>query len=260
MQVYIEFAVLENFCMDFTLLYAAKTAVKNGAGWGRTAVAAAVGACFAVVFPLIPLNACLAVSLKIVSGLIICLIGCKFGSFRGYLKYTAVFLVFSALLAGALIGVFSLAGISYSAGNGYILSSVPVGIPLFGATLVLIGARVLKNKFSKAGRTEVECSVYLGDFKATCKGFFDSGNKVYARGVPVSVIPAACAEKLTDVSRINDSIKIHTVAGSRSMKIFTADRIEIYIGEKTLVRRGVKLGISPSRVDCAVLHPDLMEE
>ncbi|MDE7330458.1 MAG: sigma-E processing peptidase SpoIIGA, partial [Clostridia bacterium] len=53
MQVYIELAVLENFCMDFTLLYSAKLASKNSAHILRIALGSALGACFAVVFPLL---------------------------------------------------------------------------------------------------------------------------------------------------------------------------------------------------------------
>jgi len=74
MQVYVELALLENFCMDFTLLYAAKSVVKNRASKKRLAVAAALGACFAVVFPLFNLPPVWSAAIKIVSGLLICLI------------------------------------------------------------------------------------------------------------------------------------------------------------------------------------------
>lgn len=43
MQVYVELAVIENFCMDFTLLYSAKIAVKNPARVRRVALGAALG-------------------------------------------------------------------------------------------------------------------------------------------------------------------------------------------------------------------------
>ena len=100
---------------------------------------------------------------------------------------------------------------------------------------------------------------FVGDASAEVKGFFDSGNKVYCRGAPVSIIPKEVAQKIVDETRIKDGVKIHTVAGSKIIKIFTADKIEIDFGEKKNHYNGVKIGISPQRITTAVLHPDLLE-
>ena len=227
MQVYIELAVLENFCMDFTLLYSAKAVSKNTASYKRIALGAVLGAAFAVVFPLIKMHAVLAIAVKILSGLLICLVSGKFKSVKGYIKFSGAFLIFTALLGGALIGIFSLAGIAYSADGGYLLSSVPIGIPMFGALIIIIGAKKLASRLKKSSKEVVTVRVYAGEECAEVKGFFDSGNKVYCKGAPVSIIPKEIAEKIVDESRIKDGVKIHTVAGSKIIKIFTADKIEI---------------------------------
>ncbi|MBD5631879.1 MAG: hypothetical protein HDP34_01430 [Clostridia bacterium] len=260
MQVYVELAILENFCMDFTLLYAAKVAAKNAASVFRIFLGACLGACFAVVFPLFKLGVVWSVVLKILSGLVICVIAGKFKSFKAYLKFAGAFVGFTALLGGALIGVFSLVGISYISGEGYLLSSVPIGIPLFGALLIIIGARKLAARLKKNHKNEVICRIYAGQSQVELHGFFDSGNKVYCRGAPVSVIPKAAAEKLLTEARITGGVKIHTVAGSKIIDVFTADKIEINFGEKTDTFKGVKIGVSPQKIDCAVLHPDLLED
>lgn len=260
MQVYVELALLENFCMDFTLLYCAKLASKNTAGRKRVAVASALGACFAAAFPLFGLKSFWAAAVKILSGLVICLLAGKFRSVKDYLKFTAVFMAFSAALAGALIGIFSLAGIAYAEGGGYILSSVPVGIPLFGALCLVGVARALKNKFAKRGKTEVGCRIYLGDKSVSLPAFYDSGNKVFFCGEPVSVIPEASAKKLISTEGIKQGVKIHTVAGSKVMKVFPADKIEVDDGQKISTFYGVKIGVSIAEINCAVLHPDLSED
>lgn len=259
MQVYIELAVLENFCMDFTLLYSAKAVSKNTASYKRIALGAALGAAFAVVFPLIKMHAALAVVVKILSGLLVCLVSGKYKNAKGYIKFTGAFLIFTALLGGALIGVFSLAGIAYSADGGYILSSVPIGIPMFGALIIIILAKKLSKRFSKSGKAEVTCRIFAGGNQVSVKGFFDSGNKVYSKGVPVSVIPKYAAEKLLIETRINENVKIHTVAGSKIIRVFTADKIEIDDGEKINTVNGVKIGVSPQTINRAVLHCDLLE-
>ncbi len=260
MQVYVELALLENFCMDFTLLYCAKLTCGNPASVWRVAAASVFGACFAVVFPLFGLSGVWSVLVKIISGLIICLAGGKFRGFKAYLKLTALFLVFTFVLGGALIAVFSLAGLDYSAGEGYMLSSVPIGIPMFGAFILVILARKLALKLKKTDKSTVNCKIYSGEKYVELSGFYDSGNKVYHSGQPVSVIPLISALKIIDESRIKDEVKIHTVAGSKKIKVFTADKIEIYSGEKVNVVKGVKIGISPRTAGTAVLHPDLMED
>lgn len=259
MEVYVELAIAENFCMDFTLLYAAKLAARNRAGWKRIAVAAALGACFAVLLPLVRIGAVWAVCLKLLSGLFICLIAGRFRNAVAYAKFAGTFFAFTALLGGALIGVFSLAGIDYSAGEGYLFSSVPVGIPLFGGLLLILAARKIAARLKKTDRTQVTCRIATDRGEVRLNGFFDSGNKVYLHGEPVSILPSEAAEKLTDVGRIIGGVKIHTVTGSRTIKVFTADLTIDRDGKITEFKR-VKWGVSPSHIDCVVLHPDLSEE
>lgn len=260
MQVYIELAVLENFCMDFTLLYAAKAAVKNPSPFWRILIAAVLGAAFAVTFPLLNLGAVWAVAVKVLSGFLICLAAGKFKGIKSYLKFSFAFLAFTALLGGALIGIFSLVGLDFAAGQGFILSKIPIGIPLFGALLLIIGAKKLASRLKKSSKEVVTVRLYAGGGYAEIKGFFDSGNKVYLHGAPVSIIPKDAAAKIVDESRIKDGVKIHTVAGSKIIKIFTADKVEIDFGEKKNNYKGVKIGISPQRISRAVLHPDLLED
>ncbi len=259
MQVYVELALLENFCMDFTLLYCAKLVAKNRAHILRLVVASVLGACFAVVFPLFKLNAALSVIIKIFSGLIICLLAGKFRTFKAYLKLTALFLIFTFVLGGALIAIFSLAGISYEADSGYILSSVPIGIPLFLALILIIIARKIALKFKKTDISEVACTIVKGEREVSLNGFFDSGNKVYYLGQPVCVIPLTAAQKIIDETCIESCVKIHTVAESKKLKVFTADKLEITRGEDKKIHTGVKIAITPLS-DRAILHPDFLEE
>lgn len=260
MQVWVELALIENFCMDFVLLFCAKLVSKNPAHLARVAFGSAFGACFAVAFPLFNLSGMWAVVVKIISGLIICLISGKFKSFKAYLKLSALFTAFTFVLGGALIAVFSLTGLDYSPASGYILSSVPIGIPLFFGLLLIIFARKLSARLKKTQRQEVNCRIWLNGESVEINGFFDSGNKVKKGGVPVSVIPLATAVKIIDITRIKDEVKIHTVAGSKKLKVFTADKIEIHEGENVNTLNKVLIGISPHTSGVAVLHPDLLED
>lgn len=260
MEVYVELAIAENFCMDYTLLYCAKLASKNLAGFKRIAVGASLGAAFAVILPLFNIPLWASIILKIVSGVLLCLVSGKFKNFKGFLKFTLIFLGFTFLLGGALIGIFSLAGIKYQSGGGFILSSVPIGIPLFGALVLIIVARKIAKKLAKGARVNVGCKIFSGGESVEIAGFFDSGNRVYHLGCPVSVIPESAAKKIVDVERIKEGVKIHTVAGSKKIKVFTADKIEISKEGGLRVLKNVKIGISGAETSVAVLHSDLLEE
>ncbi|MGN0814376.1 MAG: sigma-E processing peptidase SpoIIGA [Candidatus Coproplasma sp.] len=260
MTVYIELSLAENFCMDFCLLFAAKAVTKNPAGYFRVALASALGACFAVAFPLFNLNGALAITVKIAAGAALCAVAGRFSRVSGYLKFTAVFFVITFLTGGALLGIFSLADISYVQGGGMIISSVPVGIPVFCALALALAARSLAKKYSRPHtKTCVICRISVGQSCVSAPAFYDSGNRVFYRGSPVSVIPQSVAKKLTDISRIKTFTEIHTVAGSKKIAVFTADKIEIDDGKVTKTFTGAKLGVSPDRISRAVLHPDLAE-
>ena len=245
--------------MDFTMLFCAKVASRNSAHILRLVLASVFGACFAVVFPLFNLGGALSAILKIFSGLIICAVAGKFVSLKAYIKLTAIFFAFTALLGGLLVGIFSLTGISYLKDTGYILSSVPVGIPLFCALMLIVFAKKLASKLKRTDKTEVSCTVYHGEKEVSLAGFFDSGNSVYHMGQPVCVIPLDKAKKIIDDKRIESYVKIHTVAESKKLKVFTADKLEIRKGEKVKVFKGVKIAVT-EYADRAILHPDYMEE
>lgn len=259
MKVYAEYAIVENFCMDFSLLVAAKAASKNPAKYGRISAAAILGACFAVVYPLFGLSGAAGIAVKIASGGAMCAVAGKFASVKGYVKFTAFFTALTFLLGGALIAVFSLAGVSYESGGGYVLSSVPVGIPLFAALMLAFAVIKLKRKVVANRSVAAYCKIYFKDKSAVCSAFYDSGNKVYADGAPVSIVPAYIAKKLTDQTCINTFVDIHTVAGKSKIPVFTAEKIEIDDGKSKITRQNVALGISPRHIYKMVLHSDLSE-
>lgn len=259
MQVYVEYALVENFCMDFCLLVAAKAASKNPAKYGRIAAASVLGACFAVAYPLFGISGAAGIAVKIASGGAMCAVAGKFQSFKGYLKFTALFTAATFLLGGALIALFSLAGVSYKQGGGYVLSSVPVGIPLFAALVLALVIIRVRRKFVGNKNVCAYCKIYFKDKSAVCSAFYDSGNKVYLSGAPVSIVPKYIAGKLTDGEGIKTFAEIHTVAGKSKIPVFTAEKIEIDDGKSKITRHNVALGISPRHINKIVLHPDLSE-
>lgn len=260
MEVYVEYALAENFCMDFCLLYAAKRAAKSRASLGRAAAGSALGACFAVFFPLMGLSGAAAVAVKAAAGIALCAAACLPCGIRPFAKFCAAFFALAFVLGGGLLALFSLADISYAAGGGIILSSVPVGIPLFGALCLAVAVgKVASSMLARRAKSSVVCRIYAGQRSVKVAAFFDSGNRVYRRGRPVSVLPSSVARKITDADGIKTYVLVHTVAGDRELPVFTADKVEIDYGEKVITLKGADFCISDAARGRAVLHPDLAE-
>lgn len=261
MQVYAELALLENFCMNFTMLYGAKAVTKNPVSYLRIALSALTGAAFAVIFPLLGIeNVLLQTAVKLAAGMEISAIGGKFSRFAGYLKFTLVFFALTFLTGGALFALFALAGGKFLSGQGYMLASMPAGIPLFGALVtVLCIKRAVRAFMKRHTRCSVRCRITVGGRVAEVGGFFDSGNKVHFRGMPVSVAPRAVAEKLTDVGGIDSCVEIHTVSGRTMLKVFMADSVEIDDGTHRRKLGRVMIGVSQSNIKKLILSPDLAE-
>ena len=260
MQVYAEYALLENFCMDFALLFCAKAVTKNQGGYRRLSAAAALGACFAVVFPLFNLGAVWGAVVKVLSGLAICALAGRYTKVVGFVKFAAVFTASTFILGGGLIAIFSFIGTDYESGAGYILSKIPVGIPLFFAVVLgIILKTIAKKIIASRSKGEFACTVQLGEKSVSCTGFYDSGNRVYSGGKPVSIIPKEVAEKIIDVSRIKTFVDIHTVAGKGKIAVFSADSITLCGGENQRKLNKVTFGVSPQKIKKIVLHADLSE-
>lgn len=259
MQVYIEYAIAENFCMDFILFCSAKAITKNPTSYLRMSISSALGAAFAVVYPLFALSGIWGIAVKVCSGFALCTVAGKYSSYKGYVKFSLAFFLATFISGGAIFALFSLANVSFEQGGGFIISSVPVGIPLFAVTVIAIIIKKLRDKFTAHSAKETVCKIFYGEKSAVCKGFYDSGNKVYSHGSPVSVIPAHIANMLTDVEGIKTFAHIHTVAGEGKLPVFTADKIEIDDGKNKTCLKGVTLGVSPKHISKIVLHSDLLE-
>lgn len=259
MQVYVELALIENFCMDFTLLYCAKAATRNRARLWRIALASVIGAAGAVVFVLLPLGKIWGTVVKLALGFLIVLIACNLSSFKAYIKFSCAFVGFTFLLGGALVAIFSLAGADVREGDAFILSSVPIGIPAFGALILILFAKYLARRLKKTDKNLLRVGVCIGDERVELPAFFDSGNRVTFRGQPVSIVPPS-VEKKVKKDCIKGEVKIHTVAGSRKIKVFTAEKVIIYSANSQKILHNVLMGISGEKLDRAVLHPDLSEE
>ena len=105
MEIYIEYALAENFLLDAMLLWLAMKAAKQEISLWRIVLAAAIGAAFAVAFPLLKTGKTIAYILKFSVGALLCLVAVKGKGIGRYALTALLFFGFSFALGG-LFGFF----------------------------------------------------------------------------------------------------------------------------------------------------------
>ena len=243
MEIYVEYALAENFLLDAMLLWLALKTARQKIIWGRICLAAALGAVFAVVFPLMRMGNVLAYLLKFAVGLLLCLISVK-GKGAGRYAITAlIFFGYSFALGGALLALYSAFSLDYKAGEGgYLVERAPVGTVLGGSFLFcVVSVSLVKRLYKKRAmrRFLYSCKVVLGDRSVTAEGFLDSGNRATAHGIPVCFLSPDLAFDLLGERSMTEEMTIVTVNGEKQIKIFLADSLEIYCGNRPNIIRKV---------------------
>lgn len=79
----------------------------------------------------------------------------------------------------------------------------------------------------------------LGERSVKADGFLDSGNRAKVNGTPVCFLSPDLAFDLLDDKCMTEEMTIVTMSGETTIKIFLADSLEIYCGEKPNIIRKV---------------------
>lgn len=249
MEIYIEYALLENFFVDGTLLFLSLAASKQKIFWRRLLLSAALGAAFAVAFPLLPLPSLLLQAFKFFLPLLLVAVAVKKGKGRGRYALTALlFYALSFAFAGLLTGVLGALDVEYfSSDYGGIVTSLPVGA-LFAA-LVLFAALCCYGvsrlyRLKKTHENIRSCEVQ-GEKGSVCAlGYMDTGNTARYKGLPVCFVTPDLFYDLYGTEANCEKTVICTLAGEKTVSVCKAMRLKIGQGKDETLLEGVYL--SPS--------------
>lgn len=243
-EVYIEYAAAENFIIDVSLLYAALKIVRRDIRPPLILISGGAGTAAAIVFPLIAFPSAVKIILKILVGILMCVIA----SPKKPAPVCAAFFVASFVIGGGISALVSLPFSSEEDG-AYLIYSPPAGVIVcfasvgsaaiaFGAGKLYSHARIIKNS--------VPCEIRNGAATVKARALIDSGNNFCYMGNPVSIISPQIAVKLMgDFRDISISeAKISTVTGKGKIKIIKADTLTIYFKGGANIINGAYLGIS----------------
>ena len=228
MIVYWEYAFLENALLDGLLLYLAGKCARRRVCIWRLCLAAALGGAFAVVFPLIALPVWAAYFVKVVSGVLICLIACTGGA-KACLIAVSAFFAFTFALGGILTAAYSFFGAETAGGTGFYVERAPVALVFAGAGIFVCAALAWLRalyRHRKIRQNLLECTLTAGARTVRWTGFADSGNCLIFRGEPVCVLSAAAVFALFGASPPSvGRMEVGTVNGSAERPVFRIDEI-----------------------------------
>ena len=237
MEIYVEYALIENFLYDFTLLWLAFTAARvKTKGW-KLSLSACIGAVFAVIFPLLSLPNILGTAIKVAMGAMLCVLAFERISTRKqwgkYLFVTVLFFAFSFGFGGTLLVVYG----PLSMGE-----KVPSGLVFLGfAVLTAVGIWLVKRLYArKAVFSRVyACTLAIGEKRIQADGFYDSGNLAMKNNLPVCFVSPAYiydlvgAEILKAGGHVFDEMQISTLAGEKTVPLYEGN-IEVKTDGKTV--------------------------
>ncbi len=241
LEIYIEYAFLENFLLDTTLLFLSLKASKKKTVYKRLFLAGALGAIFAILYPFLILPPIFNSVLKIAVGALLCLMA--FGRIKNkkdggrYALNAVYFFIFSFCFGGALLAVFPFA-------EDTALGKIPPAytFSLFTA-LTVISLALVKRLYRRYAveRYVYPCTVRRLGKEVEAFGFYDSGNFAEHKSLPVCFLSPDLAfdvfeGELFKAGEIElAETKIRTMSGEKTLRLFKAE-IEIKTREKTVKR------------------------
>lgn len=261
MIVYVEYVLIDNFVIDYLLLKATYFTCGIRPKKYRLIISATFGGVIALAFPLLNAHTLILTTLKIVSGIFLVLISGKLGNVKRYIIVSAVFIGYTFLTGGAILGIYSVFNIEASSELSVALIIVPAYLVINGAVGVVryIYRRKNVEKFT------YKVMVTVGKTSCECNGFLDTGNGVYDNGNPVIFCEKQFANNFINGSLPKmKRITVNTVNGSMQKVAFEVSGLEIFnVDGGNNVLKNITICVSEAGFETGyqiILHPQLFDK
>ena len=202
MQLYLEYVIIDNMVMNLILIKFIENTFRVKLRKKNIALSIIIGTILTLFLPYLLKYQILVILYKIVTAGLIVLLLKKYTTIKQYIKYLSIFIIYTFVLGGVVLGIIGLFKIDYSF-NGVILYDFEFPISLFviifGSTIFLLKKMIIALK-EQVQSSNFLCKVILidGDKKIEATGFMDSGNNVERNGEGVSIISLDLFMKLHD--------------------------------------------------------------
>lgn len=265
MEIVVEYALIDNIVINFLIIYLSALILRLDKGKLRLVFAACFGAAFSLITPLLTLPLWLSIIYKILLGLVIARLGLKTSGFKKNTLAFSVFLIMTAAVGGACMGIVFLFGGKIE--NGFLTvyeMELPVGVVLLASLLVCFGIGKVINAIGR--RKLLGNFIFQGEILNKGKTtkfdvFLDSGNTLFdpITKKPVLIVELSIFSKIFDVpfekiitkkvdeTEIENShyITYGTATGQSKMLVCEVEKFCVSTGNKNTKKfQDVAVGLS----------------
>lgn len=274
MNVYIEYVILDNFLIDLIVLAAAFKTLKLKTKTVYLILSAALGTAFAVIVPIVKLNTVIEFISKVLISLLMVFIPFSGKNVKKFLMAYALFVFYTFLLGGMIIGVFFFTKTDFSAASSInYVGDIPVSLIICSPFLLFYFVdKVVKYIYRRKNVFPFtrKISVYYNDRKTDAVGFIDTGNRLYDKitGGPVIVCDKSFALKILADGLFEKNTKcrymeVSTVNGVNKIMLLNIPKLLIYNADELNIIENITLGISAQGFKNGgeyqvLLHPDIV--
>lgn len=232
MNVYIEYAFLDNLTMDCLILLLATTTLGQKAKWHRILLGGVVGSVTAILT--FTLDGVLLYFAKFLSLMLMCIATVGFGKRLFWCVVTTFGYTF--LIGGAIVGLFNLG--QPLAGGVIYQSDIPLFCYFFAILLAVVVVKLIvayANDVKRVLPNVHSCQIVL-DGCHNVKALYDSGNSAVCNGLPLCFVSKRFADIIAKrmlFSKTRD-VQVSTIAGkstviaTQGQVIFDGETIDAY--------------------------------
>ena len=265
MQVYIEYAIIDNLVINFLLLKSSCKITKTKTNSLRLLLSSSVGTVVAIILPLFSLKNVYLLIVKVLMALLMPYLLSKFYTLKKYAYLVLVFLLLTFLSGGVIIAF-----------TYFFEIALDWNYPLFPMGLTILIIYLLSKvciyyvnlllKYRDIHPFLKKCILVVDGVRFKVKGFIDSGNHLYdsKNGLPIIVANQELFEKITKSAKLKFYAKqeVESVGGNSQINLYLIDKLLIYNGDKVNILSSVLIGFSNVNFYggdySLLLHPSLI--
>lgn len=182
MDIYIEYVIIDNMVFNSLILYFTLLSIKLRVNRIRLFCAGSIGTAVAMILPLLYVENFVAILIKLCLAIVMVLVALSKYSIKLISAALSLFIAYTFVLGGAIIGVFFIIGVPFNSGLtiNYV-SEIPMGIYIGAvAVCIYLAARLYKylNNKKEIISNTINCRLTIAKLSFDIVGLYDSGNSL----------------------------------------------------------------------------------
>ena len=276
MELYIEYIIIDNSFIDYSIMGLIELTIGVKIKKINKLLVCCIGTGCAFILPYLYGCRVALVLFRLLTSIILVLLIKKYKSFKNFATYYLLFMTYTFLIGGAVLGVINMLGLQYRS-SSIIMYSYELPLGVFGVILLLVirgvmcMCKLIKRKL-KSANSMYDVRFYNNGDCVDCLAFFDTGNNITCDSKGVIIISIETLLKLykdVDISIVfgdnerNDIFKekkylsVSGVGKSEKYLSFVIDNM--MIGKRNFKCPRIAVAMKNFQDFDCILHKDYVE-